>query len=644
MNEPNNFANAWKSYLINRHIREDVINSLVEQDLISYEQNKICFKMKDLDWNIVGIQQRFIQSIILDWEQKKSLVTKGGGVWYFYQKLDFSLPIIIAEWEVDWSSIAHLPNAIWLQNVAGLKKLIEWLKAKWVNVIYLLIDQDDPADIAISKLLDLDMSSLANVFDCRGLLWSHKDVNEYIVSWEEINLELIEQHKRSLKNFKLLINKLVTSNNKVDHNQFAKYIVEKFNIASVDWNIFMYNSDSNHGIWRPLSKHQFENIIMTKLESLLWWMISTFTNPDKNNIYDFVCVYAENQTLRNRLLFKWDLEVNLKDCILDSQTFQTKKYSKIDYKFQKFPYEYKIFESYQDPVVWLKFLDEILEWYNDKYNIIGFLQEFFGSLLIADTKYQKALLCYGSWANWKGVMLSIIRELLWFNNVANIWLHEINNSQNLYNLFGKLANIDSDMQQDVQLDSGIIKKIISWEPIVAKILYKQPVEYIPFARLLIACNEQPYLKTIDNSIRRRFIYLHLKNSFYGREDPDLIKKILKEIDNIFIRSVNWLSRLILRWEFVIPKELTDNLDSFIKENDTVELFLDEWIVKRNDEGKIYNSDLYPLYKFFCNDCWYKPLSQKNLNKRLRDKWFKSDPDDRDNTWRYFLWLCKNQPF
>jgi putative DNA primase/helicase len=83
----------------------------------------------------------------------------------------------------------------------------------------------------------------------------------------------------------------------------------------------------------------------------------------------------------------------------------------------------------------------------------------------------------------------------------------------------------------------VIKKIISGEPITAKILYKQPIEYVPFARLLIATNEQPYLKTIDDSIRRRFIYLHLKNSFLGKEDFDLLDKLSEEKELIFAWAI-----------------------------------------------------------------------------------------------------------
>lgn len=97
-------------------------------------------------------------------------------------------------------------------------------------------------------------------------------------------------------------------------------------------------------------------------------------------------------------------------------------------------------------------------------------------------------------------------------------MHEINRDQNLYLLFGKLALVDSDMQQSVQIDSGIIKKLVSGESILGKVVYQKPISFAPRARLLLATNELPYLRSVDNSIARRFIFLHLKQSFFGRED------------------------------------------------------------------------------------------------------------------------------
>jgi hypothetical protein len=50
---------------------------------------------------------------------------------------------------------------------------------------------------------------------------------------------------------------------------------------------------------------------MRELESLLGGMISIFRNTDKNNIHEFVTVYAENDELREKLVSKYDSDVNL---------------------------------------------------------------------------------------------------------------------------------------------------------------------------------------------------------------------------------------------------------------------------------------------------------------------------------------------
>ena len=645
MNEPNNFAIAWKSYLVNRRINEDVINSLGEQDLLSFEENKICFKMKDLDWNVTWIQERFIEPIILYWKAIKSKTSTGSRVGYFYQQIDYNLPVIVVEGEIDWLSSLYLPNVIGLQSVSWLGKLVEVLKDKWIATIYLLVDKDDPADIAISKLLSMDDTFLSNVFDCRDLLWNFKDVNEFICWWKTIELDSIFMCTKSLWDFKKLTNKLLINGQtiKINHNEFAKYMISKFNLASTQKNLFVYDYENKKWIRQPLEKEYVEKLIMQQLEYLLSYVISNFKITDLKHTLDFMIANANTDEIKEWLFAQSINEINLFDGILDLETKQIRDYIKEDYKFQKLPYSREVFDNYSEPKQFLNFLNEILEWHEDTQEIISFLQEFIGRLFIANTKYEKALLVYWSGANWKGVLLSIIREILGIQSCSSIWLHEINKDQYLYNLIGKLANVDSDMQQNVQLDSWIIKKLVSWENISAKSVYKQPIEFKPYCRLLIATNELPYLKTIDNSIRRRFIFLHLKQSFYGKENPNLIDEILEEKNDIFVWSVMWLTRLLERWNFLIPKELEQELERFIKENDSVELFLDDWEVERNDEGKIYIKYLYSHYKNYCLDNWLKPLSKRTLSRRLSEKWFKKD---KDCQWRYFLWLCEidDKPF
>jgi len=642
MEHGNNFASAWKKYLESRKIKENSIKTLEQKGLIKYDQDFIAFYMKDLDGNIVWEQQRSIN------EQKSKLKPKSKSkswskVWYFYTTIDWSKPIIIVEGEIDWASVLDLPNVIGLQWIANLKKLIVELKEKWVSEIYILVDKDHSADNSIGRILDMDQTFLENVFDCRGILCDQKDINDHICWWWEITLNGIFDHKKSLWEFKKFIDSFLVGENKtkVNHNEFAKYLIWKYNISSSNENLFVYNYWLNKWIWRPLDKQSIKQIIIKEMESWLSHAISHYKTNDLSSVLEFVIAHSKDYELENSLLYQNENDICLEDWILEIDSMNLREYASIDYKFQKLSYSINVFDKYSEPKKFLEFLKEILEWYENIDQIILFLQEFIGWLLITSTKFQKALLIHWTWANGKGVLLNIIKELLWSSNCSNIWLHEINKDQYLYNLIGKTVNIDSDMQQNVQLDSWIIKKLVSWESISAKTLYKQPIEFTPYIRLLIATNELPYLKTIDNSIRRRFIFLHLKQSFYWRENPNLVKEILEEKESIFVWSIRGLERLIARDDFDIPKELETELDNFIKENDTVEQFFEEWIVEVNSEAKISWWDLYMLYKSFCNDYSYKPFSQRRFSSKIRERWFQ---DYRDSNSRWFIWLEKNNPF
>jgi putative DNA primase/helicase len=207
-------------------------------------------------------------------------------------------------------------------------------------------------------------------------------------------------------------------------------------------------------------------------------------------------------------------------------------------------------------------------------------------------------------------------------------------------LLGKLVNIDSDMQQGVQLDSGIIKKIISWEHIVGKVVYEKPISFAPYTRLLLATNELPYLKSADQSIKRRFIFIHLKKSFIWQEDPTLKDKLKAEKTQIFVWAIEWLKRLLARWSFLIPDELQNDIDWFIKENDSVTQFLESWSIYIEEELSISNRILYLDYSNFCKDNGFKPLGQIKLGKRLVDRWYVRYTDGRE---RGIKWLWEAYP-
>ena len=168
---------------------------------------------------------------------------------------------------------------------------------------------------------------------------------------------------------------------------------------------------------------------------------------------------------------------------------------------------------------------------------------------------------------------------------------------------------------------------------MVKPMYKQPLEFAPMAKILIATNELPFLKSIDNSVRRRFVFLELKKSFYGKEDPKLFDKLIEEKENIFVRAIHWLGRLLKRWFFEIPQELKNLLEVFIKENDPVAWFFEERNITPSETSKVSNDSLYSHFVAYCKKNWIKTPTKRVFNQSLRNKWFQ---EFRDKDRRWFL--------
>ena len=67
MNNDNNFLSTCKEYLQKRGIKPAVVEQLEQENLISYQTDKICFQMKDLSSDtICGTQERYLIPIVVN--------------------------------------------------------------------------------------------------------------------------------------------------------------------------------------------------------------------------------------------------------------------------------------------------------------------------------------------------------------------------------------------------------------------------------------------------------------------------------------------------------------------------------------------------------------------------------------------------
>jgi len=125
---------------------------------------------------------------------------------------------------------------------------VEELISKGVPEILLVIDNDEPADKAISTLLETVKDSLSIIFDCRECFQNFKDLNDFLVSGGTITFDAINEHKRSLQEFIDIKKSFVQINSKggmrIIHKNISLYLKKKLQLESTNKNLFSYDSKS----------------------------------------------------------------------------------------------------------------------------------------------------------------------------------------------------------------------------------------------------------------------------------------------------------------------------------------------------------------------------------------------------------------
>jgi len=105
-------------------------------------------------------------------------------------------------------------------------------------------------------------------------------------------------------------------------------------------------------------------------------------------------------------------------------------------------------------------------------------------------------------------------------------------------------------------------------------------------------------------------------------NPNLLNELLEEKDLIFAWAVGSLKELLAQDKLPIPTVQKDELGLLIKENDVIEMFLEEGWVRRNLGHRISNKDIYARFQEYCRQIGERPITQPSLSKKLVSKGFK----------------------
>lgn len=231
---------------------------------------------------------------------------------------------------------------------------------------------------------------------------------------------------------------------------------------------------------------------------------------------------------------------------LDSKTLMASTHEMFNLSALPFPYQ----PDTAQPEAWMAFLSSL--WPDDQQSV-DTLQEIIGYLMTDDTSYQKAFMLVGAPRSGKGTILRVIGEILGTANITSPSLSTLGRQFGLQAMIGKRAAILSDARLSGMADQQAIVenilKITGEDSVSIERKNQASWEGKLNARFVFASNETPSFADASGALPNRFIMLRFDNSFLGKEDHSLTKRVLKELPSIINWCLSGLSRLRERGYF-----------------------------------------------------------------------------------------------
>jgi len=267
--------------------------------------------------------------------------------------------------------------------------------------------------------------------------------------------------------------------------------------------------------------------------------------------------------------------------------------------------------------LWLETLDAILPVTADDDHRQMVLQEFFGYGLIHTCRFQKFLVLVGDGGNGKSTITETWQALLGDANYSSIPLQSLGDEFRLWSLKGKLANFSGELPYLGNVNEGIIKRLVSGEPIDVNRKHKDPTKLRSFAKLVVNTNELPQIRDATPATWDRLIAMPFDVRIRGTldEDTERPRKLLEELPGIFNWALRGLKRLLAQGHFTSCGRCQALVNRHRTDSDSVLSFLAE-CCRKDAEFQTYSQPLYQVYRLWATSTGRKPVASNEFGERV----------------------------
>lgn len=194
-------------------------------------------------------------------------------------------------------------------------------------------------------------------------------------------------------------------------------------------------------------------------------------------------------------------------------------------------------------------------------------------------------------------------------------------------LIGGRMAVVSEIDRNARWAEGWLKDITGGGVISTKLLYKDPGEALPTAKLWIDANHEPRAmpgalegaKAETDSFWRRLREVPFTTAVSGA-------RLIKDYHRVLLREegpgiLAWAVEGCLEWQLnglPVPGVIQAATDSYRVKEDTLLPFIDEWL-KKSEKGKASMKDINAAYKMWCSEVGERPMPKRVLQGWLEER-------------------------
>ncbi len=272
----------------------------------------------------------------------------------------------------------------------------------------------------------------------------------------------------------------------------------------------------------------------------------------------------------------------------------------------------------EPPERWLQFLDEVFPGDPDA---IKLLQEWIGYIVSGRTDMQKAMFIVGPKRSGKGTICNVIKELVGPRNYGASSLVQIAGRFGLAGLIDKSIAVMSDVRVDTKhkLGAATTERIltVTGEDTIA--VERKGIDDVHVklgVRLMMTTNELPPFDDISGALVSRLLTLEMRESFYGKEDTELLADLRAELPGIMRWAVEGLKRLDHRGCFTEPESGRGAREQLSLAGSPVRAWLDE-CCELDPNAETATESVRASYVNWCSLNGITPVQPTTFGKDLK---------------------------